>query len=51
VLDLQEVFEKAYVNGRYEQTDYTTPLNPPLDPADAAWAENILREKGLLKSA
>jgi hypothetical protein len=50
-LDLQEVFEKAYVNGRYEQTDYAVPLNPPLDPADATWAEDILREKGLIKSA
>ncbi|HEV8604312.1 MAG TPA: DUF4058 family protein [Tepidisphaeraceae bacterium] len=50
-LDLQELFDRAYVNGRYDHTDYTSRLDPSLDPADVAWAEGILREEGLLKSA
>ena len=50
-LDLQELFDRAYGNGRYDHTDYTKPPEPALDPPDASWAESILREKGLLKTA
>lgn len=45
-LDLQAVFEQAYANGRYDRSDYRNPPYPPLSPADAAWADEVLREKG-----
>jgi hypothetical protein len=50
-LDLQELVTRAYINGRYDQTDYKRRPDPPLERADATWAEEILREKGLLQSA
>jgi len=50
-LDLQEIFDKAYENGRYDHTDYTVKPQPSLDAADGQWAETILREKGLLRLA
>ena len=50
-LDLQEIFDKAYENGRYDHTDYSMKAQPPLDAADAQWAETILREKGLPRPA
>ena len=46
VLDLQAVFDQAYVNGRYDDTDYTVAPDPPLLNADAVWADAWLREKG-----
>ena len=46
VLDLQAVFDQAYVNGRYDDTDYTLAPKPPLSADDAAWADALLREKG-----
>lgn len=46
VLDLQAVFDLAYVNGRYDDTDYTVDPQPPLSDADAIWADALLREKG-----
>ena len=46
VLDLQAVFDQAYVNGRYDDTDYALDPKPPLTAADAAWAATLLREKG-----
>ncbi len=46
VLDLQAVFDQAYVNGRYDDTDYTIAPNPPLSADDTAWADALLREKG-----
>jgi hypothetical protein len=48
-LDLQEVFDRAYVNGRYDHTDYSIVPDPALEAADAEWAARILREKALLK--
>ena len=46
-LDLQSLIEMVYENGRYERTDYSQPPEPPLAEADAQWADQLLREKGL----
>ena len=46
-LELQPLIEQAYRNGRYARTiDYRKPLDPPLDDADAAWADELLRTAG-----
>ena len=37
-LDLQLLLNTAYARGRYEQTNYSRLLDPPLSPDDAAWA-------------
>jgi hypothetical protein len=47
-LDLQQVLDEAYERGRYDRTDYHRPLDPPLPPAEAAWAEELLRKAGRL---
>lgn len=46
-LELQPLVEQAYRNGRYDQTDYRQDPDPPLDAAEFAWADEILRAKGL----
>jgi hypothetical protein len=46
-LNLQALVDLAYRNGRYDTLEYTTDPDPPLDPADAGWADALLREKGL----
>jgi hypothetical protein len=46
-LDLQQILDQCYVNGRYESLDYGIDPVPPLDTADAEWASQILKEKGL----
>jgi hypothetical protein len=45
-LDLQTLIDRCYRNGRYDDLDYTAAPNPPLDPADAAWTDALLREQG-----
>lgn len=45
-LDLQALIDQCYRNGRYDDLDYTVEPNPPLDLADAAWADALLREQG-----
>ena len=47
VLDLQPLVDQAYVSGTYEDTDYTADPVPRLSIEDAAWADEILRPKGL----
>jgi hypothetical protein len=47
-LDLQEVLDQAYEHGRYDRTNYQRPLDPPLTPDEAAWANEILRKAGRL---
>ena len=48
ILDLQAIVDQAYRNGRYElDIDYSRDIPPPLEPADAFWAHELLREKGL----
>jgi hypothetical protein len=45
-LKLQALIEQCYKNGGYdEDLDYREPLDPPLDPNDAAWADELLRTK------
>lgn len=46
-LDLQALIELAYRNGRYDDIDYRVPPEPALEPEDAAWADELLRSKGL----
>jgi hypothetical protein len=47
MLDLQELIARAYDNGGYDDIDYHSEPDPPLDPGDAAWADTLLRERGL----
>lgn len=44
-LDLQQLVDTCYERGRYASLDYRRPLNPPLAPEDAAWMEELLRER------
>lgn len=46
-LALQPLLDNAYMNGRYSRRlDYHTPLDPPLSPQEAAWADDLLRAAG-----
>jgi Protein of unknown function (DUF4058) len=46
-LDLQSALDQCYRNGRYdEDIDYQTEPDPPLDPADVSWADELLRGQG-----
>lgn len=46
-LELQPLIDQAYSTGRYaSELDYTQPPEPPLDPEDAAWAEELLKAAG-----
>jgi len=48
VLDLQAVFQRCYDSAPYARLlDYRSEPLTPLPPADAAWADALLREKGL----
>jgi hypothetical protein len=48
VLDLQAVMDRAYDEGSYSRkTDYSLNPTPPLKQEDAAWADALLKEKGL----
>lgn len=49
VLELQPLLNRAYQNGDYDDTNYDLDPVPPLSSDDAAWAVQILREKGLRK--
>jgi hypothetical protein len=47
-LDLQEVFAQCYdESGLGDFVDYAAEPVPPLSPEDAAWADSLLRERGL----
>lgn len=47
-LDLGKVLGTAYDVAAYEDSvDYTRPPDPPLSPADARWANQLLKSKGL----
>lgn len=48
-LDLQPLVDRCYETGAYDDLDYTRPPDPPLDAEAAAWADQLLREKGLRK--
>jgi hypothetical protein len=47
-LDLQAVFDRCFEVGEYGlDIDYRQDPQPPLSAEDAAWADELLREKGL----
>jgi hypothetical protein len=46
-LNLQALIDQSYRNGGYEDTDYRKEPDPPLDAADQAWADELLRSKKL----
>lgn len=47
-LDLQTLIDQCYRNGGYDDDlDYKSNPIPPLDAADAAWADELLKSKGL----
>ena len=46
-LDLQALIEQCYEDGAYDDIDYTIEPEPPLSPADARWAAQLLRRAGL----
>jgi hypothetical protein len=47
-LDLTAVLQAAYDRGAYDLSiDYGREPDPPLPPGDAAWADTLLRERGL----
>jgi len=46
-LELQPLVDQCYRNGGYDDDiDYRAPLDPPLLPDDAAWADALLRSQG-----
>lgn len=48
-IDLQPMIDTGYDRGRYtELFDYNRPCAPPLTAEQQAWAEGILRAKGLI---
>lgn len=50
--DLQAVFDRAYDDAAYERRVlYDQPPDPPLSPAQQAWADGILRSRGLIPAA
>jgi hypothetical protein len=46
IIYLQVLIEQAYRNGRYHSIDYRVAADPPLEGADAAWADALLRQAG-----
>jgi len=47
-LDMQVVFDRSYDIGPYpERLNYAAPPEPPLSDEDAAWADELLKTKGL----
>ena len=47
-IDLQAVRQDVYDRGAFDlQIDYRQEPVPPLAPDDAAWADALLREKGV----
>lgn len=45
-LDIQQLIDQSYRNGRHDLTDYRQPCIPPLEGEDAAWADELLRAAG-----
>lgn len=46
VLNLQTLIEQCYANGRYGSINYQVAPDPPLEGADAEWANALLRSVG-----
>jgi len=50
LLNLQELIDQCYQRGRYDAAiDYSADPIPPLSPADAQWADELLRGAGRRK--
>jgi len=47
VLQLQPLLDDCYRRGRYASIDYSQPPRPSLSPPEDAWADELLRAKGL----
>jgi hypothetical protein len=47
VLDLQELIDACYRDGRYDRIDYLSDPVPRLGESDAQWLDALLRDKGL----
>ena len=45
-LDLQALVDRCYREGVYDDIDYRADADPPLDPEDAVWADELLRSAG-----
>lgn len=44
VLSLQPILDECYADARYDRTtDYSKPLDPPLNEADAAWTGELIQ--------
>jgi hypothetical protein len=51
-VNLQAVFDRCYDSGPYHRAEpYRQPPEPPLTTEQTAWAEKLLRDKGLLPPA
>jgi hypothetical protein len=46
-LDLQAILDECYRKGGYDDINYRVSASPRLDRDDEAWADALLREKGL----
>jgi hypothetical protein len=46
-LRLQDLIDRCYHNGRYDDISYRAEPDPPLESDDAAWAHALLTSKGL----
>jgi len=46
-LNLQALIDRCYHHGRYDDIDYRADSSPPLEPADAVWADELLVAAGL----
>ncbi len=46
-LDFQVLVDMVYERGRYHRRDYSERTVPPLSEHDDAWADQLLRDKGL----
>ena len=44
-MDLQELINLCYRRGRYDDIDYSEPLDPPLPESEAAWVNSISPKK------
>ena len=47
VLQLQPLLDDCYRRGRYASIDYSQPPRPSFSPPEDAWADELLRAKGL----
>ncbi len=46
-LNLQTLIDQCYENGRYDDLDYKSEPEPPLDADDAKWADALLRQAAM----